>query len=66
MQEVGNKKTRTVFDLFQTGQLVTYVIINRTEREKLAKPRAIRDLIKVKMANWRQEMGVLLSQDEKM
>lgn len=95
MQEVGidisHKKTRAVFDLFQTGQLFAYVItvcdetsaekcpvfpgitkrlhwsfpdpaaLTGTEEKKLAKTREIRDLIKVKIANWCQEMGVLLS-----
>ncbi|BAP55165.1 low molecular weight phosphotyrosine protein phosphatase [Thioploca ingrica] len=95
MQEVGidisHKKTRAVFDLFQTGRLFAYVItvcdetsaekcpvfpgiakrlhwsfpdpaaLTGTEEEKLAKTREIRDLIKVKIANWCQEMGVLLS-----
>lgn len=90
MQEVGidisHKKTRAVFDLFQTGQLFAYVItvcdetsaekcpvfpgiakrlhwsfpdpaaLTGTEEEKLAKTREIRDLIKVKIANWCQEM----------
>ncbi|NJO17315.1 MAG: arsenate reductase ArsC [Thioploca sp.] len=32
-----------------------------TEEEKLAKTREIRDLIKVKIANWCQELGILPS-----
>lgn len=90
MQEVGidisHKRTRAVFDLFQTGRLFAYVItvcdetsaekcpvfpgiakrfhwsfpdpaaLTGTEEEKLATTREIRDLIKVKIANWCQEM----------
>jgi len=100
MQEVGidisHKKTRAVFDLFQTGRLFAYVItvcdetsaekcpvfpgitkrfhwsfpdpasLTGTEEEKLAKTREIRDLIKVKIANWCQETGIPPSQDSKM